>query len=183
MTTLWSPALVRLALKQFPLRREGDHGPAHWARVRKHGVHLARLYGVSPVVPSLFALFHDCCRREEFDDRFHGQRAAAFIEKLVETRQLTGLAPKEVDLLQQACAGHSEGWTEGPRVVQICWDADRLDLGRVGYRPDPRRLCTDAAKDLTYRLQAYAWSRGEGRWQGEQGMEDEHERFVLAGMA
>ena len=27
-----------------------------------------------------------------------------------------------------------------------CWDADRLDLGRVGIRPDPRRLFTAAAR-------------------------------------
>ena len=32
----------------------------------------------------------------------------------------------------------------GDITVQCCWDADRLDLGRV--MPDPRRLCTDAAK-------------------------------------
>ena len=28
------------------------------------------------------------------------------------------------------------------------YDADRLDLGRVGIIPDPRRLCTDAAKKI-----------------------------------
>ena len=32
-------------------------------------------------------------------------------------------------------------------TVQTCWDADRLDLGRVGIRPDPRRLCTAAARN------------------------------------
>jgi uncharacterized protein len=32
-------------------------------------------------------------------------------------------------------------------TVQTCFDADRLDLGRVGKIPDPRLLCTDAAKD------------------------------------
>lgn len=178
----WSPDLVRLALGRFALQRHGDHGPSHWARVRKHGVHLAGIYGVSPVVPSLFALFHDCCRVEEYDDRYHGQRAAAFIEDLVREGRLAGLSSKDVDLLQQACAGHSEGFTEGPRVVQICWDADRLDLGRVGYRPDARRLCTDAAKDLDYRLQAYAWSRGDALWREAGDLEAERERFALAGV-
>ena len=28
-----------------------------------------------------------------------------------------------------------------------CWDPDRLDLGRVGITPNPRYLCTDAAKN------------------------------------
>jgi len=31
--------------------------------------------------------------------------------------------------------------------VQTCWDADRLDLGRVGKMPRRDLLCTEAAKD------------------------------------
>jgi hypothetical protein len=30
--------------------------------------------------------------------------------------------------------------------VQVCWDADRLDLLRVGIRPNARYLCTEAAR-------------------------------------
>lgn len=30
--------------------------------------------------------------------------------------------------------------------VATCWDADRLDLGRVGLRPDPQRSIAQAAK-------------------------------------
>jgi uncharacterized protein len=36
---------------------------------------------------------------------------------------------------------------EGDVTVLTCWDADRLDLGRVGIRPDPTYLCTAAARD------------------------------------
>ena len=32
-------------------------------------------------------------------------------------------------------------------TVQTCWDADRLDLGRVGIIPRPDRLCTEEARD------------------------------------
>jgi uncharacterized protein len=32
-------------------------------------------------------------------------------------------------------------------TVLTCWDADRLDLGRVGIKPNPHRLCTAAARD------------------------------------
>jgi uncharacterized protein len=35
----------------------------------------------------------------------------------------------------------------GDITVLTCWDADRLDLGRVGIRPAAHRLCTDAARD------------------------------------
>lgn len=40
-----------------------------------------------------------------------------------------------------------EGQTLGDATVLTCWDADRLDLGRVGIRPHPHRLCTEAARD------------------------------------
>lgn len=33
---------------------------------------------------------------------------------------------------EKALAYHSDGYTEGDITVQVCWDADRLDLGRVG---------------------------------------------------
>ena len=32
-------------------------------------------------------------------------------------------------------------------TIQTCWDADRLDLGRVGERPNPTYLGTKAARD------------------------------------
>jgi uncharacterized protein len=33
-------------------------------------------------------------------------------------------------------------------TVQTCWDADRLDLGRVGIKPDPKRLFTEEGKKM-----------------------------------
>jgi uncharacterized protein len=38
--------------------------------------------------------------------------------------------------------------TEGEPTLLACWDADRLDLGRVGTTPKPHRLCTDSAREL-----------------------------------
>jgi hypothetical protein len=32
-------------------------------------------------------------------------------------------------------------------TAQTCWDADRLDLGRVGTTPKAEYLCTNAARD------------------------------------
>jgi uncharacterized protein len=48
----------------------------------------------------------------------------------------------------RACRLHTDGHTEGDPTLQACWDADRLDLGRVGITPKPHRLCTDAARGL-----------------------------------
>jgi hypothetical protein len=47
----------------------------------------------------------------------------------------------------------------GEITVQTCWDADWLDLGRVGIMPDPRYLCTIAAKQPEFLNWAYERSR------------------------
>lgn len=156
----WPADLVRLAVSDFPLRTSEHHGLSHWARVRAHGVRLAQHYHLNPVVPALFGLLHDCRRENEHYDPEHGQRAGVLVEELATQGRLRGLTPQEISHLARACADHSEGLVEAPRLVQVCWDADRLDLGRVGIRPDPRLLCTDAARAVLLRTHAYRWSRG-----------------------
>jgi uncharacterized protein len=66
-------------------------------------------------------------------------------------------------LLHTACADHTKGLLDADITIQTCWDADRLDLGRVGIVPDPDRLCTDAAREPTFQDWAYQRSvRSEG---------------------
>jgi uncharacterized protein len=60
--------------------------------------------------------------------------------------------------LMEAIRWHSHGRTEAHPTVQVCWDSDRLDLGRVGIIPDPQYLCTDAAKDPAMIRWAYEQS-------------------------
>jgi uncharacterized protein len=50
--------------------------------------------------------------------------------------------------LYSACAHHTDGLTDGDPTVQTCWDADRLDLGRVGIIPKKKFLGTEAARDF-----------------------------------
>lgn len=156
----WSHALLEVALADFPLRRSDEHGPTHWARVKVHGLTLARHYGVNPAIPALFALFHDCRRENEYEDPGHGPRAADLIEELAQRGRFPQLSTIEIGWLQRACAQHSDGYIDAPRAVQVCWDADRLDLGRVGIRPNPARLCTELAREDHVRARAYQWSRG-----------------------
>jgi uncharacterized protein len=69
------------------------------------------------------------------------------------------LSPAELELLALACEGHSRGDLHHDVTIATCWDADRLDLGRVGIRPQPSRLCTVAAKDGALIERAYTRSR------------------------
>jgi len=48
-----------------------------------------------------------------------------------------------------------DGLLEADITVQTCWDADRLDLGRVGKTPRVEKLCTEEARDPVLRELAY----------------------------
>ncbi|HEY5635476.1 MAG TPA: hypothetical protein VIS77_01130 [Burkholderiales bacterium] len=84
-------------------------------------------------------------------------RAAESITELAEDLQV--LSRAERDALNYACTHHSDGLQEAEVTVQVCWDADRLDLGRVGQVPDPDRLCAPAARDASLIDWAYKQSR------------------------
>jgi uncharacterized protein len=143
--TLITPALIEAIRARYALDWHGIHGVSHWARVRVNGLKLAALTGANLEVVELFAFLHDSCREDDGYDREHGWRAARFAESLLGTH--IQLPDREFDLLLQACGGHTISQTHHSITVQTCWDADRLDLGRVGIVPDPLRLCTAAAQD------------------------------------
>jgi uncharacterized protein len=154
---LVSPELVRRLKQRFALRWQGVHGATHWARVRWNGLALAERTGANRTVVELFAMVHDVCRDNDFHDPQHGARAAAFVHELRGT--VISVSESEALQLAYACTHHSDGFTEADVTVQTCWDADRLDLGRVGIRPDPRRLCTAAARSEHMIEVAFARSR------------------------
>lgn len=152
--------LLRRIRRGFRLDWWGIHGSPHWARVAHHGRTLAGLLGMDPEVPTLFALLHDSQRHDDGSDPDHGPRAARFVEAL-QSEGVLALEPQSLDWLVQACEGHSLGTRRAPLPVQICWDADRLDLGRVDEYPDWRRLCTKPARDTDYIEFAWRWARQE----------------------
>lgn len=126
------------------LGHDGFHGRDHWLRVLQNAREIAAETGANLRVLELFSVLHDSQRENENRDPEHGHRAAAYAVEL--RGKWFDLADDELDLLLEACRFHSDGKTEAHPTVQACWDADRLDLGRVGVRPDPRFLCTSYAK-------------------------------------
>ena len=128
----------------------GLHGLPHWARVRDRGIKLWEVEGGRKDVVELFAVLHDSCRESDGRDMHHGPRAVEF------ARGLRGKA-FEIDdagweLLALAMRDHTFGQTEADITVQVCWDADRLDISRVGIIPDPARMCTAEGKRLADRM-------------------------------
>lgn len=117
------------------------HGPDHWHRVALHAIACSRANGVDPLIPYLFAWVHDSQRQDDGVDPEHGQRAADFVHQNSRTL-FSFLSETQVVQLANACELHSAGQTEEALHVQVCWDADRLDLGHVNIEPDPEHLCT-----------------------------------------
>ena len=52
------------------------HGPNHWESVEENGLEIGNLVGADITVVKLFAIYHDSCRLNDYDDPQHGPRAA-----------------------------------------------------------------------------------------------------------
>lgn len=151
--------VAQVARERFALGRHSVHGAAHWKRVREIGLRLANKTGADPDLVRLFALLHDCCRESDGADLQHGPRAAAFIETLRGT--VLVLEDERFSLLRTAIHDHTSGHHHSDPTVGTCWDADRLDIGRVGRKPLRRFMSTDAAKEEPIMRWAYRRSRGQ----------------------
>lgn len=143
--------------------RNTDHGPTHWHKVFFNACLLAVESGVvsqteaqsrtirrdSPMeFLCWFAFLHDCRRRGEGDDPLHGELAASLVHDLRHLGELQ-LSPPLADELHHAIAHHSRGTTSSDPLTGICWDADRLDLPRVGVLPVRELMSTGLGKSMT----------------------------------
>jgi uncharacterized protein len=138
--------LWRVVSGQFPLGKDSDHGPEHWRRVEANGLLLAKETGADLTVVRLFALFHDSRRENEFTDPDHGRRGAIYAGELRNIHfQITD---PQFKLLETACVWHTEATDHEDPTIGTCWDADRLDLGRVGIIPDPKYMSTDPGRRM-----------------------------------
>ncbi|MBK8762411.1 MAG: hypothetical protein IPM03_18690 [Sulfuritalea sp.] len=147
MTTLITSQLVQAIRSEFRLDWRGIHGAGHWARVRANGLTIAAANGANKGVIEYFAFLHDACRRTDGRDHGHGLRAASFARSI--RQDFIRLADDEFDLLMAAIEGHTHSLDHDDLTVLSCWDADRLDLPRIGIMPDPERLCTDVGRQLS----------------------------------
>jgi len=150
--------LLRTIRNQFILDWTGVHGVPHWARVRYHGLRLSQESGADPLVVELFAFLHDSRRHDENIDHLHGHRAAEYAMSL--QGHVFDLTQKQLALLYTAIDKHSDGLVHSDATIQTCWDADRLDLGRVGIYPSAQYLSFAATK---YTHEAFEWSRGNAK--------------------
>ena len=120
------------------------HGVDHWYRVWQNAQILASATSnVDEEIVALFALFHDAMRDNDNDDPHHGLRGWNLWLSMKKHQLLT---VKQTRMLFVACTSHSLGHVTYEPTIGVCWDADRLDLPRVGIRPHPSKMSTDTGK-------------------------------------
>jgi len=138
-----------LALTRLKTGEHWLHGPSHWLKVASNAAMLAgQTKGADATVAQLFGLLHDCERMNDDHDPEHGIRAAAYA-KMLFTQGKLPIDESQLRLLLVACERHDLGEVSDDPTIGVCWDADRLDLPRVGIKPDPKLLSTQAAKNAS----------------------------------
>jgi uncharacterized protein len=137
----------------FTLDWAGHHGANHSGRVRHHALSIAKSRSANLLVVELFAFLHDSQRRDEWRDPKHGERGAEYARSL--QGKFYSLGAKPLSQLTHAIRYHSGGEVSTDTTIQSCWDADRLDLGRVGIKPRSEFLSPHGAQHIE---SAYGWS-------------------------
>ena len=144
-TILDLDALVAAVTRGATHRDSPIHGEAHWRCVAWTGAQLVRATpDADRDVIFLFGLIHDAKRLNDGHDPLHGHRAAAFALEL--HGRFFRLDSARLKRLHRAIHEHADGRTTNDPTVGVCWDADRLNLWRLGVRPRESLLSTEAAR-------------------------------------
>ena len=138
--------LLACVIDNLVISPSSIHGPKHWQRVEKYGLYLAKKTGANRNVVRLFAIFHDCKRINDGIDKEHGLRGAQFAKLL--RNKYFGLNDHLFNLLYQACKDHTDITFHEDPTIGTCWDADRLDLNRIGTQTKVSFLNTEIAKTI-----------------------------------
>lgn len=138
--------LRSFCIKRWPKELGTIHGIEHWDRVARFGKMLYQ-EGADMEVVMAFAYLHDSQRINNGYDIDHGKRASSFIDSIRHTK-LTSLNNVQIEKLKKACELHTIKHKTGDLTIDICFDADRMDLLRVGIIPIPRKMATQKGAEL-----------------------------------
>jgi uncharacterized protein len=138
--------LRRFSASRWPEDLGTTHGVEHWDRVAFFGMMLYQEGADSDVIQA-FAYLHDSERMNNEDDINHGKRASELID-LIRRTELRGMSNEQIAKLKRACELHTIERKTGDLTIDICFDADRMDLLRVGIMPKPERMATQRGAEL-----------------------------------
>ena len=122
------------------------HGVEHWDRVAHFGRFLYE-EGADMDVIMVFAYLHDSRRLYNDEDEGHGLRASELVDEIRDS-YLEMLDSEQIEILKRACELHNTVHKTGNKTIDICFDADRMDLQRVGILPMPERMATKRGAEI-----------------------------------
>lgn len=143
-SSFWLFEYLEIGINQYPLDIDGIHGFNHWCSVATNGLACAENTPADKWVILLFSFFHDCCREHDGREPYHGERAAQFI--IDNREEFPQLSDIQINKLVMACEGHNLGEISKDITIGCCWDADRLDLIRIGIQPRARFMSSEVGK-------------------------------------
>ena len=156
LESIWSRVLKDTSIGYYTV-----HGPNHWARVERNGLYIAEKTGANKTIVQLFAVFHDCMRLNQDIDHGHGQRGAEYALQIKD--ELINISKSDFDKLYYACEWHTDQQTTDDVTIAACWDADRLDLRRVGCELDSEFMNSKPAQEMVETNDFVALDRVEVR--------------------
>jgi uncharacterized protein len=145
--------IISIAKSHFVMDEKSIHGFSHWEEVEKNGIILASQKGADLTVIRLFAYLHDCKREDDMHDPEHGFRSAALVKELRDSGQLDFIDEGQFAMLHTACYWHNSGNIGSGPTIGSCFDADRLELTRVGITPIPSLMSTAIGKRMAEKMQ------------------------------
>ncbi|HBG14571.1 MAG TPA: hypothetical protein DDW96_04515 [Synergistaceae bacterium] len=125
------------------------HGIPHLRRVAILSGRLSKAVGEDVESAVVMGFLHDSARKNDGNDIEHAHDSAILARELIE-RFFPHL---DVDRICDAIEGHADGEVTKDPLTACLWDADRLELKRIGRTIDTELLSTKVAKRLARRRQ------------------------------
>ena len=120
------------------------HGIPHLRRVAVTAGRIAASIGEDIESAVVAGFLHDCARNDDGGGTCHALDSAVLAKKL-----LSMFYPHlDVVRLCDAIARHADGETTKDLLVACVWDADRLDLSRLGIEVNSDLLSTSVARRI-----------------------------------
>lgn len=155
------------------------HGLDHWRNVESFGLLLAKETHADVDVVIWFAYLHDCKKTNDERDEQHGERAAEYARSIRSTF-LVELTDSQIALLMEACAKHTTIRRTGNITIDTCFDADRLDLPRVGFTLMTERMATESGARYTGSSYVENCKKAEQAYIESIRIEDKLQAFYIA---
>lgn len=135
----------------FPLLKclnTNIHGIQHLRQVAYLSGRLAYLLNLDYKTAILAGYLHDCARNNDSDGNSHAHESAWLAKKIIETNW----SNIDIGKIFNAIYYHADGLNTDDPFIGCIWDADRLNLVRLGIIPKVELLSTEFAKRIHSRF-------------------------------